>query len=102
MNKLERIMATIGEEAGEVGKIVGKIQRFGPDSYHPDDPEKVTNIEKLEQEVVDLLTMYSYYLENIGIKSGGLEDSLRWADMAEKKVRQWEKYDAMFRDYHNE
>lgn len=42
------------EEIGEVLQAIGKCERFGLDSYHPDDLNKTTNIQHLLLELVDL------------------------------------------------
>ena len=48
--KLDHII----EEASEVIKEAIKIRRFGPFSYHPDDPKREANIVRLQYEVIDL------------------------------------------------
>lgn len=40
--QLERL-AILAEECAEVIQIIGKIQRHGYNSWHPDDKDKVTN-----------------------------------------------------------
>ena len=47
-------LAMLAEEAGEIVQIIGKILRHGYESYHPDDPEKITNREHLIRELRDL------------------------------------------------
>lgn len=44
------------EECSEVIKASTKILRYGPDSYHPDSPQR-TNIDDLINEVSDLDAM---------------------------------------------
>lgn len=47
--KHERL-AKLLEELGEVQQVIGKILRFGYDSYHPDTPA-ITNKMRLEEEL---------------------------------------------------
>lgn len=47
-------LAMLAEEAGEIVQMVGKILRYGYESYHPDDPAKKTNRERLTSELNDL------------------------------------------------
>jgi NTP pyrophosphatase (non-canonical NTP hydrolase) len=47
-------LAMLAEEAGEIVQIVGKILRHGYESYHPDDPLKVTNRQHLTNELQDI------------------------------------------------
>lgn len=44
-------LALLMEECGEVIQIVGKIFRHGYESYHPNDPKKVTNRVLLQKEI---------------------------------------------------
>lgn len=52
---LEQRIDKIIEEAAEVIQIALKMKRFGPFSYHPDDPEKKSNIQLLSNEVDDVI-----------------------------------------------
>jgi hypothetical protein len=60
--RTQELLDILQEEAAEVIQIISKIKRFGMYSYHPDDPEKTTNIAHLSVEIgdfvaiVDLLT----------------------------------------------
>ena len=49
------------EECAEVIKEISKVLRFGLDNKHPDESE--TNIDKLTQEVGDLLCMIDLMIE---------------------------------------
>lgn len=51
--ELERL-ALICEECSEVIQIANKIIRHGYDSYHPNDPYKVSNRQLLEKELLDV------------------------------------------------
>lgn len=48
------ILVHLTEEAGEVIQEICKIERYGLDSSHPDDP-KISNKTRLEREVADFL-----------------------------------------------
>jgi NTP pyrophosphatase (non-canonical NTP hydrolase) len=43
------------EEMSEVTKVLTKINRFGFESFHPDDVNKVTNRKLFEEEMGDVL-----------------------------------------------
>lgn len=43
------------EECAEVIQEAVKIKRFGFDSYHPDDPVKETNLDRLQREFTDVV-----------------------------------------------
>jgi hypothetical protein len=57
MTKQEYTLTCLQEECAEVIQIISKIKRFGADSFHPDDPEKVTNAENLAREIMDLMAV---------------------------------------------
>ena len=52
--EIERL-AYLSEECGEVIQVIGKILRHGYESYHPHDPNKITNRELLMSEIFDML-----------------------------------------------
>ena len=52
-SELERL-AILSEELGEVQKVIGKILRFGYESYNPEKPHEPDNRGKLEIELGDL------------------------------------------------
>lgn len=43
------------EEMGELLQVLGKAKRFGPESFHPDDPDKTTNKVLIGKEMEDVL-----------------------------------------------
>jgi hypothetical protein len=47
-------LVRLGEECAEVQKEIDKILRFGLFSYHPGDPYKVRNRDRLIREIADL------------------------------------------------
>lgn len=48
----------LAEEAAEIVQCCTKILRHGYGSYHPDDPEEVSNRKLLEKELLDFWTVY--------------------------------------------
>ena len=52
--ELERL-AILGEECGEIVRMVGKILRHGYQSYNPDQPGHEGNRRELEKEIGDLM-----------------------------------------------
>lgn len=79
MNKDQELEALhiLQEEAAEVIQIVSKIFRFGYNSYHPNDPDKISNIDNLEQEIADFIVLVDV-LNSYGIVS--------WERISEKKM----------------
>lgn len=51
-------LAMLAEECAEVIQIIGKIQRHGYESHHPNDPTDVTNRRMLEKEIRDVLGVH--------------------------------------------
>lgn len=47
-------LAMLAEECAEVIQVVGKILRHGYESYHPNDPQRVTNRDLLINELRDI------------------------------------------------
>lgn len=54
MDKRQYYLQKIAEEALEVATEAMKCIQFGSASYHPNDPLRVTNMEKLQAELLDL------------------------------------------------
>ena len=46
------------EECGEVIKVACKIDRFGWDNFHPDDPLKTPNIVLIRNEMNDVIEAF--------------------------------------------
>src|SRR5688572_9949137 len=57
MTREQYLLQCLSEECAEVQLIASKYNRFGPDSFHPDDPEKRTNKAKLTQEIIDVMAL---------------------------------------------
>lgn len=53
-------IAILGEECGEVVQMVGKIMRFGIESYDPADKDRRTNHQLLHDEVGDILAAIEF------------------------------------------
>lgn len=47
----------LSEECNEIGQMCSKYIEFGPDNWHPDDDERVTNKTLLSQEIGDFLAV---------------------------------------------
>ncbi len=43
----------LAEECAEIIHIICKIQRFGEFNYHPEDPHKISNRDRLLAEIAD-------------------------------------------------
>jgi hypothetical protein len=54
MNLLQYLLSKLSEECNEVSKEALKISLFGPGDHSPDDPEKISNVERLYRELNDL------------------------------------------------
>ena len=72
------LLAMLSEECGEIVQIVGKIQRHGYDSYHPNDTQRITNRRLLEAEISDLKAICLAMIRggDISEESVNLEDIL--------------------------
>lgn len=81
-------LAMLAEECGEIIQMVGKILRHGYESYHPDDPEKITNRDLLSREITDFMAVYNAMVFSDDIKCNNLYLSyLAW----ERKFK-WTHY----------
>ena len=81
-------LARMVEEAGEVSQILGKILRFGPHSYNPEDPQKIQNIELLEMELDQLYEAHCKYITLVKMRVRAQlnnEASMRYLAEKEKK-----------------
>lgn len=63
MNESEYVMLCLGEECLEVGKECSKVLRFGPDDRHPDGLDNPTSLEKLVDELNDILGVVDVLVE---------------------------------------
>lgn len=91
---LEQRIDKIIEEAAEVIQIVLKMKRFGPFSYHPNDPEKKSNIQLLSSEVDDVVHALKRISDFILVDdSSVVMDEGYWIDESH------EMYDSEINDY---
>ncbi len=60
MNRGEKLITIISEEAGEVIQEASKSLRFGMDGYHPDDKTKTPNYMRLLKEFYELQAAIEY------------------------------------------
>lgn len=51
------LLDILQEECAEVIQAISKIKRFGVDSYHPEDPFRMPNIQHLTVELGDVVGM---------------------------------------------
>lgn len=57
VSTIDATLTHVVEECSEVILEVSKLRRFGPNSFHPDDPERTTNLLRLADESLDLMQM---------------------------------------------
>lgn len=84
-NDLNKTLTILIEECSEVIQNCCKIQRFGTDSYHPDNPDK-TNFHLLQDELGDLYAMLTILVANNEITMYQLESK------ALKKLEKLKKF----------
>ena len=70
--KVERL-ALLGEEAGEVNQVIGKILRHGYESFHPNTPE-ITNRALLEEEIADFLIIVDLMIQEGDVNRGRIAE----------------------------
>lgn len=85
MDQEERLAVVI-EEIGEVLQMIGKVERFGWENFHPGDLKKQTNRELLENELADLRAAISL-MEDAGDVS--TTRILALADAKKRLLPQW-------------
>lgn len=78
LNRLDYLLACVGEEAGEVGQEVGKCFRFGLLNAYESDPQ---NIQKLLKEFYQLAAVVDALTQELGVE---VPDALAQRWMAEK------------------
>ena len=80
------LLFCVGEEAGEIQQVIGKIGRFG--LYHVSPRTNKINLENLKDEMADLITVYKMLCEHAGESAELGADS-----MFEKKQKVLRYYD---------
>ena len=78
-------LVVLSEECAEIIQIAAKIQRFGFESYHPDDPA-ATNRTLLEREIADALAVIGL------LTSNGNIDSSRFTAGIQPKIDKLKRY----------
>ena len=76
----ELLLMMLAEECAEVIQLVSKIYRFGLESYHPSDPEKVSNLILLQNELGDVNAIV-HLLNESGVVNNGYIDLNRIAKL---------------------
>lgn len=69
-------LVVLSEECAEIIQIASKIQRFGFESYHPDDPD-TTNRTLLEREIADAMAVIGMLIANNDIDSNRIAGGVR-------------------------
>lgn len=80
------LLAGTSEECGEVVQVIGKILRHGLESYRPSDPLKITNRQKLTEELADIACLIDMLFEN------GVIDMTWWILLKQQKRERFLKY----------
>ena len=86
LSETEYLLICLTEECAEVQQLCAKAQRFGLDSYHPDDSLKRQNIDKLKLEINDILGVISK-LEALGLWDGKVTDD----ELITRKINKLDK-----------
>ena len=84
-SELERL-AVLSEELGEVQQIIGKILRFGYESYNPLEENGKTNREKLEMELGDVNLMVCHMEDSEDISIENIEG---FTEKKSKTINKW-------------
>jgi NTP pyrophosphatase (non-canonical NTP hydrolase) len=66
-NKVDHLLATLGEECGEVQQSVGKALRFGLFEHNP--KTQMTHWVSLRNEVHDLIAVYEMLCDDLELSS---------------------------------
>jgi len=86
--QLERL-SILSEECSEVIKEINKIIRHGPNSYHPEDRDKITNVQRLEKELGDIQAAKELLAE---IDFINLDHVEQYAKLKKELIGQWLHY----------
>lgn len=69
--RVDHLLACLGEECGEVQQVVGKALRFGLGDSSPKDPTNTPNLDLIKAEVMDIVTTYIMLMDELGISCAG-------------------------------
>lgn len=83
---LEKNLNNLVEECAEVIVEARKCDRFGLENFHPDDPNKITNKERLENELGDLFAMIGILTANKTVKTFNIFSR---ADIKQGEMLEW-------------
>lgn len=70
------VLDLIQEESAEIIQIISKVRRFGWDSFHPSDAERVTTRARLESELGDILALIEIAIERNIVDSQRVRDAI--------------------------
>ena len=90
----QELLDILDEEFKEVGIIISKIRRFGINSHHPEDEQKISNAAKLLLELGDVLGMIDLLKQTELNSEFGLNSSnlYNFAEAKKRKVIQFMKH----------
>lgn len=89
MKREQYLLSCLAEECAEVQLIISKYNRFGGDSFHPEDPNKKTNKAKLTQEILDVMAL----IQAVGMNGLLLDQTPSDAEKAvQGKLERLDKY----------
>ena len=91
MTKEEYLLICLAEECAEIQQEVAKALRFGLGDSNPLDEVQVTNKEKIELEIVDLMAVVSRLVNSESLEDFG-ERHQEHFEAKEKKLTKWIKY----------
>jgi NTP pyrophosphatase (non-canonical NTP hydrolase) len=86
MNRKEELLTVLQEECAEVTQAISKIFRFGEESYHPKDRNKISNYDHFITELGDIMGVIKLLAED------GHIDEEKLMAAAEAKVKKLETY----------
>jgi len=84
-------LSILMEECSEVIQMVGKILRFGYESKYPNRNDALTNKERIEDEIRDVLAIIQLMTEHVDLDANRLASKGRVNEKL-KKIRKWTSY----------
>lgn len=89
--QVQEALDLVQEECSEIIQAISKIRRFGPESYHPDDPDKITNDVLLTNELGDFVLLVEYLIDAGAISTKAIDERVYW------KREKLKKYTSLYR-----